>query len=131
MSTPTKPTTPIFKAKTVFCDIDGTIFRYRPFATYTSTKPKILPKAKETINGWYDTGHIIILTTARPGYLRHHTKTELSEAGIRYHQLVTGCGRGERFLINDKHPKDSDRATGINLRTNQGFADTDWSALNL
>ena len=81
----------------------------------------ILPKAKETVNGWYDKGHVVILTTARPMYLRHHTMKELSEAGIRYHQLVTDCGRAERYLINDKHFGDPDRAIGINLNTDQGF----------
>jgi ribonucleotide monophosphatase NagD (HAD superfamily) len=122
--------TPVFKAKTVFCDIDGTIFRYRSFATYTTSVPELLPGAKETVNGWYDSGHVIILTTARPEYLRHHTMKELSEAGIRYHQLVTSCGRAERYLINDKHPEDGDRAISFNLRTDQGFSDTDWSLIN-
>ena len=117
---------PIFKAKTVFCDIDGTIFKYREFASYISTRPELLPKAKQYINGWYDAGHVIILTTARPEYLRPHTLKELSEAGIRYHQLVTSCGRGKRILINDKHPEDDDRAIGINIPTDQGFAKTVW-----
>lgn len=119
MSTSTTP--PIFKAKTIFCDIDGTLFKYRKFATYTTTTPELLPKAQETINMWYDKGHIIVLTTARPDYLRHHTMKELSEAQIRYHKLITNLGRGQRFLINDKHPEDPDRAIGINVNTNEGF----------
>ena len=120
-----------FKAKTIFCDIDGTIFKYRQFATYITSTPELLPGSKEKINEWHDIGHVIILTTARPEYLRHHTMKELSEAGIKYHQLVTSCGRGERYLINDKHPEDKDRALGYNLPTDQGFENTNWSDIDI
>jgi hypothetical protein len=51
----------------------------------------------------------------------HLQAIQLAEAGIRFNQLVTSCGRGERYLINDKHPEDGDRAIGINLCTNEGF----------
>ena len=54
------------KNKTIFCDIDGTIFKYRKFETYTTSIPELLPMAKELVNKWYDSGHIIVLTTARP-----------------------------------------------------------------
>ena len=109
------------KNKTIFCDIDGTIFKYRKFETYTTSIPELLPMAKELVNKWYDSGHIIVLTTARPNYLKYHTKKELSEAGIKYHKLVLNLGRGERYLINDKHPEDNDRAIGLNIKTNEGL----------
>jgi len=119
-----------FKSKTIFCDIDGTIFKYRTFASYITTQPELLPGAKQMINKWYNTGHVIILTTARPEYLRYHTMKELSEAGIQYHQLVTSCGRGTRFLINDKHPEDTDRAISFNLKTDEGFENVDWRCID-
>ena len=31
------------KKNTIFCDIDGTIFVYRKFETYTQTKPEVIP----------------------------------------------------------------------------------------
>ena len=117
------------KAKTIFCDIDGTIFKYRSFATYISSTPELLPQAKERVNGWFDQGHVIVLTTARPDYLRHHTLKELTEAGIRFHKLITNLGRGERYLINDKHPEDGDRAISINLKTDEGFANKKWEEI--
>ena len=35
------------KKNTIFCDIDGTIFMYRKFETYTETKPEVIPSTLE------------------------------------------------------------------------------------
>ena len=43
-----------------------------------------------------------------------------------------GIGRGGRYVINDMDPKYSEeRATGINLKRNEGFKDIDLSNFNL
>jgi hypothetical protein len=41
--------------KPIFCDIDGTIFVYRKFETYTQTKPEVIPSTLEYLkeNGSY------------------------------------------------------------------------------
>jgi hypothetical protein len=40
------------KKSTIFCDIDGTIFKYRKFETYETSKPEVLPKVKrKLVNG--------------------------------------------------------------------------------
>ena len=122
--------TNLTKSKTIFCDIDGTIFKYRRFNTYTTTIPEPIPDVIGKLQEWALNGHCIILTTARPEYLREHTIEELKHANVPYAQLVMGLGRAERYLINDRHPdrEGGDRAVGINLETNQGFGDKmDWS----
>ena len=122
------------KSKTIFCDIDGTIFKYRKFNTYISTTPESILDVITKLQQWTKDGHCIILTTARPEYLREHTIGELRGANVPYAQLVMGLGRAERYLINDKHPDRSggDRAVGINLETNQGFANkVDWTQYEL
>jgi len=43
-----------------------------------------------------------------------------------------GIGRGGRYVINDMDPnKPGERATGINLKRNEGFKDIDLSNFNL
>ena len=37
------------KYKTIFCDIDGTIFKYRKFETYKTTQPEVTIMAKEIV----------------------------------------------------------------------------------
>ena len=54
------------KNKTIFCDIDGTIFHYRKFETYTTSEPTPIVDVIEKLKEWYNNGEHIILTTARP-----------------------------------------------------------------
>jgi hypothetical protein len=120
------------KFNTIFCDIDGSIFKYRKFENYTQEKAQVLPQVKEKLSEWKKVGHMIILTTARPEYLREHTIKELEENQVPYNRLIMEIERGPRFLINDMDPdKPGKRATGINLIRNQGFVDEDWQSLNL
>lgn len=120
------------KKNTIFCDIDGTLFKYRKFETYESTDPEVLPNVREKLNEWKEEGHMIILTTARPEWLRGHTVHELDSNDIVYDRLIMEIERGPRFLINDMDPDaPGTRATGINLNRNAGFGDEDWSQWKL
>ena len=109
------------KKPTVFCDIDGTIFKYRKFETYLTSEPEVLPGVKESMNSWLESGVYIVLTTARPESLRDHTIEELERSGIPYHQLLMGIGRGPRYLINDSEEPGVSRATAFSLNRNEGF----------
>jgi hypothetical protein len=110
------------KKNTIFCDIDGTIFMYRKFETYTETKPEVIPSTLEYLKEQYYLGNMIVLTTARPKNLRTHTLKELIEAEIPFHELVMGIERGVRYLINDMDPnKEGERAVAINLVRDKGF----------
>ena len=110
------------KKNTYFCDIDGTIFKYRKFESMLEEKAELVHSVAEQLATWHKGGHHIVLTTARPEDLRDHTISELSDHNIKYHQLVMGIGRGIRYVINDIDPeKQSDRAFGINLIRDKGF----------
>ena len=120
------------KNKTIFCDIDGTIFEYRKFETYTSSNPTPIEDVVEKIKEWFDNGEQIILTTARPEYMRYRTMEELNMFNIPYTTLLMGIGRGPRYVINDMDPnKPGKRATGINLKRNEGFKDINLSVYSL
>ena len=115
------------KKNTIFCDIDGTLFEYRKFETYMTSEPTLLHGVKEKMDEWKSTGHMIILTTARPEYLREHTVKELRNHNLPYDRLIMEIERGPRFLINDMDPgKPGERATGINLIRNKGLGSVDW-----
>ena len=110
------------KKNTYFVDIDGTIFVYRKFETYESSEAQVIKSTKQYLQQVKDEGHMIILTTARPEYLRDHTVYELSKNNIPYDRLIMGIERGPRYLINDLSPKEpGDRAIAINLERDKGI----------
>ena len=110
------------KLNTYFCDIDGTILKYRQFETYETTKAEPIQTTIDYLVSAAEEGHMIILTTARPEYLRTHTEVELHENGVPYDRLVMGIERGPRYLINDMDPnKPGERAIAINLERNKGI----------
>ena len=115
------------KKNTIFCDIDGTLFKYRKFETYETSDPEVLDGVKDKLEQWKDEGHMIILTTARPEYLREHTVNELTSNELPYDRLIMEIERGPRFLINDMDPdKPGERATGINLMRDTGLGSVMW-----
>ena len=133
------------KNNTYFCDIDGTIFKYRKFETYKTSAPEVIPTTLEFLEVVKEQGHMIILTTARPedlrehtikelddskvpydrllmGIEREHTIKELKKSYIPYDRLIMGIERGPRYLINDMDPnKPGKRAIAMNLIRNEGI----------
>ena len=110
------------KKKTYFVDIDGTIFVYRKFEDYTNVPAVAIKSTKQYLQKVRDEGHLIILTTARPDYLRTHTIYELGKNNIPYNRLIMGIERGPRYLINDLSPNEpGDRAICYNLKRNEGI----------
>ena len=118
------------KKSTVFCDIDGTLFCYRNFSKYKTSKPTLIEENVASINRAYDKGHFIALTTARPEYLRLHTMKELNEANIQFHKLIMGIERGTRLLINDNESEGVDRAFAINVKRNSNFTNEQRELFN-
>jgi|TARA_R110000782_G_scaffold132649_1_gene224758 hydroxymethylpyrimidine pyrophosphatase-like HAD family hydrolase len=120
------------KKSTIFCDIDGTIFKYRKFETYESSSPEVCPSVKEKLQQWKDEGHMILLTTARPFDMYSHTEKELAVNDIPYDRLIMEIERGPRVLINDMDPnKPGQRAMGVNLIRDEGFEGIDWTKYKL
>ena len=110
------------KFNTYFCDIDGTILKYRQFETYETSKAEPIESTIDYLDKAVSEGHMVILTTARPEYLRMHTEIELYENEVPYHRLIMGIERGPRYLINDMDPnKPGDRAICYNLERNGGI----------
>lgn len=111
------------KFPTCFVDIDGTLIKYRPFDALQTVEPEPIQSVIDLVNKEYSRGAHIVITTARPPELEMFTKRELDRLGVKYHQIVFGIGRGTRYLINDRDPKNPkvDRAVAINLNRNQGI----------
>jgi hypothetical protein len=113
----------MIKYATYFVDIDGTVIKYRPFALMSSVEPEPIQDVINKINKEFENGSHIIMTTARPEFLRSFTKKELKKVGLKYHQLLMGIGRGTRYLLNDVDPDNpkTKRAVGVNLIRNNGL----------
>lgn len=119
------------KAKTIFCDIDGTILEHAGemddliFSLTNPTSedsPQLLPGVKERFQEWEEKGYNIILTTGRRESLRQSTELQLFVLGISYDQLVMGIGGGQRVLINDLKPDSTgSTAIAICLERNKGM----------
>ena len=119
--------------KTIFSDIDGTLIEQVRFEDLDSNVVNVLPGVAEKMNEWYEAGHHIVLTTARPWNLELITKQQMETAGIHYHQLVMGIGREERILINNNSSKDEERnrALAVPVKRDAGFNDSNWEEVGL
>ena len=119
--------------KTIFSDIDGTLIKQVRFEDLDPNVVNVLPGVAEKMNEWYEAGHHIVLTTARPWNLELITKQQMEIAGIRYHQIVMGIGREERILINNNSSKDPqrNRAFGVPVLRDGGFENLEWSSVGL
>jgi len=111
--------------KTLFLDIDGCLIKHQGNLSAQLTKPmELLPGTLEKLNEWDAEGHKIILTTGRKESMRKITEKGLTELGIFYDQLVMGCTRGERIIINDGKPdNDMNTANYIQLERNEGIGE--------
>ena len=119
--------------KTIFSDIDGTLIEQVRFEELNPNVVNVLIGVKEKMDEWYELGHYIVLTTARPENLREVTIQQMETAGIRYHQLVMGIGREERILINNNNGGDPnrDRALSVAVKRDEGFNNSNWENVGL
>ena len=90
--------------KNFLIDIDGTICddipNEEPERMVTA---KIYPNAMETINKWYDEGHIITFFTSRLEEHREITEDWLNRHGFKYHGMLMGKPRGGNYHWIDNH----------------------------
>ena len=118
------------RPKTIFCDIDGTLWNHVGSVSkqINVEKHKLLPNTLDAIDSWDKLGYKIILTTGRKESLRKMTEEHLSELGIAYDQLLMGLGGGDRILINDRKPKGNrNTAYAINVVRNNGIPHYDFT----
>ena len=109
--------------KTIFCDIDGTLLKFRDDFGTSMNYAEPLPGAVQETIEWHRKGYKVILVTGRPEPFRERTESQLQRFGIIYDQLIMGVGSGPRYLINDKNDKGKPTAFAINLKRNQGLSE--------
>jgi mannose-6-phosphate isomerase len=120
------------KAKTVFCDIDGTLLHHTGDIVENILLQATLSRVVETIKEWDRLNYKIILTTGRKESTRSITEKQLLTAGIVYDQLIMGLPNGPRVLVNDKKPEGVENtAYAINLVRNEGFANVDLNSTHV
>jgi hypothetical protein len=90
--------------KNYLIDIDGTICddipNEEPERMVTAA---VYPDALETLNRWYDEGHVIFFFTSRTEAHREVTEAWLKKHGFKYHGMVMGKPRGGNYHWIDNH----------------------------
>lgn len=90
--------------KNYLIDIDGTICDDVPNEeAHKMATAQAFPDALETINKWYDEGHIITFFTSRTDEHKEVTETWLRENGFRYHGLLLNKPRFGNYHWIDNH----------------------------
>ena len=99
--------------KNYLIDIDGTICddipNEEPERMLTA---EVYPDALETLNKWYDEGHIITFFTSRTEEHREYTEIWLKKYGFKYHGLLMGKPRGGNYHWVDNHLVKATRYNG-------------------
>lgn len=90
--------------KNYLIDIDGTICddipNEEPERMVTAA---LYPDALDTVNKWYEEGHIITFFTSRVEEHRVVTEEWLKANGFKYHGLLMGKPRGGNYHWIDNH----------------------------
>ena len=90
--------------KNYLIDIDGTICDDIPNEEpERMATAKHYPDALETINKWYQEGHIITYFTSRTEDHREVTENWLNQYGFKFHGLLMGKPRGGNYHWIDNH----------------------------
>ena len=93
--------------------IDGTITEDVPNEEpERMATAKLYPDALETLNKWYDQGHIICFFTSRTEDHRQVTQQWLDKNGFKYHSMVMGKPRGGNYHWIDNHLVKATRYNG-------------------
>jgi len=90
--------------KNYLIDIDGTITEDVPNEEperMSTCEP--FPDALETLNKWFDEGHIITFFTSRTEEHRPVTEAWLAKHGFKYHGILFGKPRGGNYHWIDNH----------------------------
>mgnify|MGYP003992643643 FL=1 len=99
--------------KNYLIDIDGTVCddipNEEPERMVTA---QLYPEALETLNKWYDEGHIITFFTSRIEEHREVTISWLDKNGFKYHGLLMDKPRGGNYHWIDNHMVRATRYSG-------------------
>lgn len=90
--------------KNYLIDIDGTICDDIPNEEpERMVDANVYPEALETLNRWYEQGHIITFFTSRLEEHRSVTEKWLNDHGFKYHGLLMDKPRGGNYHWIDNH----------------------------
>ena len=90
--------------KNYMIDIDGTICDDIPNEEpERMATAELYPDALETINNWYEAGHVITFFTSRIEEHREVTEKWLDKHGFKYHGILMGKPRGGNYHWIDNH----------------------------
>ena len=106
---------PVFEddTKNYLIDIDGTICDDIPNEqAERMVTANVYSDALETLNRWYDQGHIITFFTSRLEVHRKVTEDWLEEKGFKYHGLLMNKPRGGNYHWVDNHIVRATRFSG-------------------
>ena len=106
---------PVFEddTKNYLIDIDGTICDDIPNEqAERMVTSNVYKDALETLNRWYDQGHIITFFTSRLEVHRKVTEDWLEEKGFKYHGLLMNKPRGGNYHWVDNHIVRATRFSG-------------------
>lgn len=99
--------------KNYLIDIDGTICDDIPNEEpQRMATAKLYPDALETINNWFEEGHIITFFTSRLEEHREVTENWLDAHGFKYHGILMEKPRGGNYHWIDNHIVRATRYTG-------------------
>ncbi|MFM7300883.1 MAG: phosphoheptose isomerase [Crocinitomicaceae bacterium] len=99
--------------KNYLIDIDGTICEDIPNEEHERmATAKLYPDALETINNWFEEGHIITFFTSRLEEHREVTENWLDAYGFKYHGILMEKPRGGNYHWIDNHIVRATRYTG-------------------
>ena len=90
--------------KNYLIDIDGTICDDIPNEEPERMETaELYPDALETLNQWFDEGHIITFFTSRLEEHREVTEKWLNKNGFKFHGILFGKPRGGNYHWIDNH----------------------------
>jgi hydroxymethylpyrimidine pyrophosphatase-like HAD family hydrolase len=78
----------------IVCDLDGTLCSIEQ--SYLMSQPK--KDAIESINKYYNAGHVVIIHTGRHWNHLQFTIEQLKDWGVKYHSLVMGKPVGDVYI---------------------------------
>lgn len=100
--------------KNYLIDIDGTVTDDVPNEEPERMKNvQPFPDALETLNRWYDEGHVITFFTSRTEDTRDITEEWLDKWGFKYHGLLMNKPRGGNYHWIDNHIVKGTRYKGV------------------
>ena len=110
------------KKCSIFCDIDGVLFKHSPHSSNEIKDNQIIDGA-EKLKEWKSEGHTIIITTSRSDKYKKYTENLLKHHDIPFDKIVTGLPAGPRVLINDHKPSKifTNQANSVELVRNSGL----------